>query len=337
MSAAAKTQDAVEVLPEQQLLGLMLADRKACDQALAMCPAALMRDQFHRRVFDAIRRTAEGGQICAPLQIRNALKSDPAWPMVGEDYLQTLKLAAPSARDVPGLVDRLRNDFCGDARTAYELKSAEALGQVSPPDYLIKGVMSPGEWSVIYGEPGCGKSFLASWMAYSVSIGHPVFGRRVRPAPVVFAALEGQLGFERRLHALKDQFGPSQDFHWISQSVDLYSGQGDIEGLIDAVLRVDARLLVIDTLARAMALITKCRSFGASTPASPGRSFSLTWSGRRLSATTTYDAGTRTRPVVLGGTRRGSCGSRLCRARSPGRPFRYSCQLGPVGRTMHRR
>jgi hypothetical protein len=69
---------------------------------------------------------------------------------------------------------------------------------------------------------------------------------------VVFAALEGQLGFERRLHALQSHLGASQDFYWLTQAIDLFSGQGDVEGLIDAVLRVDARLLVVDTLAKAI-------------------------------------------------------------------------------------
>jgi hypothetical protein len=123
---------------------------------------------------------------------------------------------------------------------------------VAASEYLIKGLWCPDEISVLYGPPGCGKSFLGSSFSYLISAGLPVLGRRVRSAPVVFAALEGQIGFERRIAALRDRYGVSRDFHWITQSVDLYSGQGDVEGIIDAVLRKQARLLVIDTLARAM-------------------------------------------------------------------------------------
>src|ERR1043165_9592815 len=229
MSGAAKSQDGVEALPEQQLLGVMLADRRACAEVILVCPAALMRDPFHRRVLDTLGRGLVSGQNTGPLQIRTALRSDPAWPIVGEDYLQNLKIASPVTKRIPELIDRLRTEFCRDGRTTYHLKAAQALNRLTPPDYLIKGLMAPGEWSVIYGEPGCGKSFLACWMAYLVSVGRPLFGRRVRQAPVVFAALEGQLGFERRLHALKSQFGVSPDFHWLTQAVDLYSGQGDVE------------------------------------------------------------------------------------------------------------
>jgi hypothetical protein len=252
MSAAVKPTHQEEIFPEQQILGLMLADKKACATVIATCQPGLFRDPFHKRIFEAIKRTADRGQSPTVPEIGAALQDDPAWQAIRPDYLEVLELAAPIIDGVATIISRLRTEYPGEGRTAYHLRSAEAANKTVSRNYLIKGLMAPNELSVIYGEPGSGKSFLGSTMAYSISTGREVFGRRVRAAPVIFAALEGQIGFERRVLALKNRYGPSPDFYWLSQPADLYSAECDVKGLIDAVLKVDARLLMIDTLARAM-------------------------------------------------------------------------------------
>jgi len=254
-ASAAVRADAPEVQPGEMLVGLILADPKCRADAFALAQPALLRDPFHRRIFEAARAMHDAGELINSLTLNSRIKGDPAWRTMPHDYLETLRLAAPVTRNVKQVVELLRGEIGSAApadRTQYALKSVLTLGAVPPPDYLIKGLLAPNEVSVIYGEPGSGKSFLASWASYLVAVGHTVLGRRVRGAPVVYAALEGQVGFERRLHALKDAYGPARDFFWINQPADLHSGFGDVEGLIDAVLQADARLLVIDTLARAM-------------------------------------------------------------------------------------
>ena len=153
----------------------------------------------------------------------------------------------------------------GDGKTRsrdhklYLLRTVAALPD-GGHDYLVKGLFAPCEMSVIYGEPGSGKSFLAAFLAYCIALGRSLFDRWVRRAPVVYAALEGQIGFARRLRALRDTFGASDQFFWLDQSVDLFSGEGDVDGLIDAVLKANAKLLVIDTLARALGVAAKMKA-----------------------------------------------------------------------------
>lgn len=253
MSAAARSPQSSDPIPEQQLLGLALSDKSAIAVMLRDCPPALIRDPFHRRIFLAMRRVNEAREPLTPIRLRAELAGDPAWQSMPEDYLQRLKLASPVTQTVPQIIERLRNEVCEDGRTVYDLRSVTQLSEHAPsPNYLIKGLFAPCETSVIYGEPGSGKSFLATWMAYSIAAGREVFGRRVRQAPAIVAALEGQIGFERRMHAIRDAFGANDQFFWLTQPADLYSNDADVDGLIDAVLKAKASFLVIDTLARAI-------------------------------------------------------------------------------------
>ena len=76
--------------------------------------------------------------------------------------------------------------------------SMEDLGDAAPRGYLVKGLMSPGEMSVWWGPPKCGKSFLLLYVAYAIAQGRSVFGRRVRACPVLYVAAEGEAGLAGR-------------------------------------------------------------------------------------------------------------------------------------------
>src|SRR5262245_37145438 len=117
------------------------------------------------------------------------------------------------------------------ARRQLEIKSLDTLQKKGlSQDYLIKGVIEPGTLNVIYGEPSCGKSFLGLHLTYrGISLGRSVFGRRVREAPVMYVALEGELGFERRLTAAVAKWLASGNFFYVTGSVDLFAGLGDVE------------------------------------------------------------------------------------------------------------
>ncbi len=137
------------------------------------------------------------------------------------------------------------------------LSIADALAAPMRP-YLVKGLLGAGEMGVIFGEPGCGKTFLALYLAHAVAYGRPFFGHRVVQAPVIYAALEGEAGFAKRLKALQAERpeGAVQSvpaFHYLAQALPLGADPSLVDDAIAAVRAVGARLVVIDTLARAMA------------------------------------------------------------------------------------
>jgi RecA-family ATPase len=128
-----------------------------------------------------------------------------------------------------------------------DLDTAPARG------YLLKGLISPAEISLWVGPPKCGKSFLLLYIAYMLSLGRSVFGRRVKQTIVLYVAAEGEGGIANRIRALRIQFGDSPNFHFIAQPADLLHQTGHLADLKLAVAGVGAQLVVLDTLSRMMA------------------------------------------------------------------------------------
>jgi hypothetical protein len=127
------------------------------------------------------------------------------------------------------------------------------LDTAEPRGYLLKGLISPAEISLWVGAPKCGKSFLLLFIAYMLSLGRSVFGRRVKQTNVLYVAAEGEGGIANRIRALRDKFGDSPHFHFIAQPADLLHQTGHLEDLKRAVAGVGAQLVVLDTLSRLMA------------------------------------------------------------------------------------
>lgn len=68
-------------------------------------------------------------------------------------------------------------------------------------DWLIEGYLERESMNLFFGEPGCGKSFIAISMACCIATGTPWFGRKVNKGPVIYIAGEGHNGLARRFKA----------------------------------------------------------------------------------------------------------------------------------------
>jgi hypothetical protein len=119
--------------------------------------------------------------------------------------------------------------------------------------YLLKGLISPAEISLWVGPPKCGKSFLLLHVAYMLSLGRSVFGRRVKATQVLYVAAEGEGGIANRIRALRIRYGNSPSFHFIAQPADLLHKAGHLKEMKLAAAGVEAQLIVLDTLSRLMA------------------------------------------------------------------------------------
>ena len=86
-----------------------------------------------------------------------------------------------------------------------------------------------------------------------LSLGRSVFRRRVKPTKVLYVAAEGEGGIDKRIRALRDKYGPSTNFSFIAQPIDLLRNGGHKLEVIDAAIATGAQLIVIDTLNRAIA------------------------------------------------------------------------------------
>lgn len=125
--------------------------------------------------------------------------------------------------------------------------------QAPPREYYLKNLISPAEMSVIYGEPGCGKSFWIVYISRAISQGREVLGKRVHQTNVLFMALEGAHGFQKRLRAEILKNKESEGFYYVAQPVNLFSDRTALSDVIAAAQGCAAGVIVIDTLNRAMA------------------------------------------------------------------------------------
>jgi hypothetical protein len=78
---------------------------------------------------------------------------------------------------------------------------AAELGELQPPNWLIKKRLVMDSLAVIYGPSGAGKTFVALDMALHIASGREYHGLDVNPGSVLYVAGEGQAGIRSRISA----------------------------------------------------------------------------------------------------------------------------------------
>jgi len=135
----------------------------------------------------------------------------------------------------------------------YYLSRATALiAQPSPLRWLVKGWLPADGLSMIYGESGAGKTFIALDIACHIATGRDWYGRKVRPGIVVYLAGEGHYGLRLRIASWARHHLPDDIDNLLvsSRSVDM-DAPGGAEQIIRAVREITAEpisLIIIDTL-----------------------------------------------------------------------------------------
>lgn len=137
----------------------------------------------------------------------------------------------------------------------YRLMHAEEVVSAPPLCWLVRGVLPANGLAALYGASGSGKSFLALDLCAAVAAGVAEwFACRVKAAPVVYMALEGEAGFSQRVQAWQLHHGRALpgSLRFVMQAIDLRNAD-DVSEIAEAVTAAGAAsgLLVIDTLNRA--------------------------------------------------------------------------------------
>lgn len=135
----------------------------------------------------------------------------------------------------------------------FRLLGSSDLHALPPLAWCVRGVLPAHGLASVYGPSGSGKSFLVLDAAAAIADGAEWFGYRVKPAPVVYAALEGESGFRLRVAAWEQAKGRAlpAGLRLVLQPFKLTDPQ-DVADLAAAVLTAGAGAVVIlDTLNRA--------------------------------------------------------------------------------------
>lgn len=121
-------------------------------------------------------------------------------------------------------------------------------------NYLVQGFLRQGELMVLYGKPGCGKTFVGLDLSFHLAHGQDWNGCKVRQSAVVYIAAELPFGIRYRLKALVDRYGATDKFFLVATTVNMFDPRIDLTPLMNEIagLNVDIGLIVIDTLARTM-------------------------------------------------------------------------------------
>ncbi len=125
------------------------------------------------------------------------------------------------------------------------------------PEYIIDELFETETMGLIFGDPGCGKSFLAVDIALSVATGAQFHGRKTRQGSVFFIAGEGHNGLARRFAAWSQARGVSLVGvpMFKSERAAQFLDGASAKSVADAVAALSAQhgspaLIIIDTLAR---------------------------------------------------------------------------------------
>lgn len=145
----------------------------------------------------------------------------------------------------------------GEQADTFEIYTLEHLRRMPPVEWLIDGMLTKHGFSVLYGEPGAGKSFLALDWALSIAHGRAWQGRHnVTAGSVLYIAGEGVGGLGKRIKGWEFHHelpGADCPFYVLPTAV-RFREQGDIEKLMRTIDSLGQRfsLIVIDTVARAL-------------------------------------------------------------------------------------
>ena len=137
----------------------------------------------------------------------------------------------------------LEQENCSAVENNLPIKFWDELGVVVPPDGLVRRLLGTKSLALIYGDPGSGKTFLATDLSLHIAVGWNWFGRKVAPGAVLYVACEGEAGFNNRVAGARDRYAlPTEvPFALVPAAVNLGPGGEDARRVVAAAKATEAR------------------------------------------------------------------------------------------------
>ncbi|QZP07788.1 AAA family ATPase [Caenibius sp. WL] len=183
-----------------------------------------------------------------------------------QQTLREMQTALEGARTKYGFaepVDDVETEEAGreEADSIFPLLDFDEIDRLPPPTWLVHEMIAEQGLSVIYGDPGAGKSFIALDMALRVAIGMGWHGTQSMQTGVLYIAGEGSAGLAKRIKGWKREHGlegADAPFLLLPIAVQLLDEKhrAKLVRTIDAAIAragFKIGLIVIDTVSRALA------------------------------------------------------------------------------------
>ncbi len=148
-----------------------------------------------------------------------------------------------------------------DQVDVYPTMAIGELMAMPPIKFLVDSLFTEHGFSVMYGPPGCGKTFLALDIALCVATGQEFHEMEVKQGAVLYIAGEGVGGLGKRVKAWIDKRGVGVNekelpFYVLPTAVD-FTNPADVEKLSATIQLLEEQaggfsLIVVDTVARAL-------------------------------------------------------------------------------------
>lgn len=166
-------------------------------------------------------------------------------------WLMQAVSAGRPAHELRAIVEGI--ETAAGASNASPFVDVEELCRLPPSNnWLIKNYIVSDGLNVLFGDPGCGKSFAAIDMACHIATGRPWRGQTVTQGRVLYIAGEGRNGLSKRFKAWFQHHGePERNIKVSTNPIQLVDA-GSIAALLANIraLPEQPSLIVVDTINR---------------------------------------------------------------------------------------
>ena len=166
-------------------------------------------------------------------------------------------------KTAPSIIEAMQDpgEIEQDEIEVYPTMALGELMAMPPVQFLVDSLFTRHGFSVMYGPPGCGKTFLALDIALCVASGSAFHEMPVQQGSVLYIAGEGVGGIGKRVKAWLENRGngvteKELPFYVLPTAVD-FTSLADVEKLKATIQLLEERaggfsLIVVDTVARAL-------------------------------------------------------------------------------------